>query len=98
MSLTQRRMRNAAAVAMVAAVALGAAACTKKEEGGTGTDGGKIHLVVDTFGEFGYDALITQYTASHPNITIEQRKTAKLDDYKPQLVKYLAAGTGAGDV
>ncbi|GAA1833097.1 extracellular solute-binding protein [Luedemannella flava] len=98
MSVTQRRMRKAAAVALVAAVALGAAACSKKEEPSGGDNGGKIKLIVDSFGEFGYDELIKQYMASHPNIEIEQRKTAKLDDYKPQLVKYLAAGTGAGDV
>ncbi|GAA1775427.1 extracellular solute-binding protein [Luedemannella helvata] len=98
MSVTQRRTRKAAAVALVAAVALSAAACSKKDESGGTTADGKIKLVVDSFGEFGYDELIKTYMASHPNITIEQRKTTKLDDYKPALVKYLAAGTGAGDV
>ncbi len=97
MSVTQRRTRKAAAVALAAALALSAAACSKKNDNG-GTADGKIKLVVDSFGEFGYDELIKTYMASHPNITIEQRKTTKLDDYKPALVKYLAAGTGAGDV
>jgi len=97
MSVTQRRMRKAAAVALVAVVALGSAACSKKDDPAVGADG-KITLVVDSFGEFGYDELIKTYMTSNPNIKIEQRKTTKLDDYKPQLVKYLAAGSGAGDV
>ncbi|HEX6683139.1 MAG TPA: ABC transporter substrate-binding protein, partial [Candidatus Limnocylindrales bacterium] len=35
---------------------------------------------------------------SHPNITIEVRKTAQLNDYRPLLVRYLATQKGAGDV
>src|SRR5215468_9164650 len=97
MSVTQRRMRKAAAVALVAAVALGAAACSAKNDTGGGSSG-NIKLTLDTFGEFGMDDLIKQYEQSHPGITVEQRKTNKLDDYKPQLSKYIAAGTGAGDV
>jgi len=95
MSFTQHRLRTAASVALVAAVALGgASACTSKPKA---EENGKINLVVDTFGEFGYDDLIKAYEASHPGIAVTQRKTAKLDDYKPKLVQYLAAGSGAGD-
>ena len=96
MSVT--RMRKAAAVALVATVALGAAACSAKDKDDTGTSGGNIKLTLDTFGEFGMDDLIKQYESSHPGITVEQRKTNKLDDYKPQLSKFIATGTGAGDV
>jgi len=95
MSVT--RMRKAAAVALVATVALGAAACSAKNDN-KGTSNGNIKLTLDTFGEFGMDDLIKQYESSHPGITVEQRKTNKLDDYKPQLSKYIATGTGAGDV
>ncbi len=55
-------------------------------------------LVVDTFGEFGYKALVKQYETEHPNVKVELRSVQKLDDYKPKLVQYLAAGSGAGDV
>src|SRR5690349_16052748 len=96
MSVT--RMRKAAAVAMVAAVALGSAAACSAKDDNKGTSGGNIKLTLDTFGEFGMDDLIKQYQSSHPGITVEQRKTNKLDDYKTQLSKYIATGTGAGDV
>jgi len=95
MSVT--RMRKAAAVALVATVALSAAACSAKDKDTKGA-GGNITLTLDTFGEFGMDDLITQYSASHPGITVKQRKTNKLDDYKTQLSKNIATKTGAGDV
>jgi cellobiose transport system substrate-binding protein len=101
MSVTQRRLRQAVAVALVGFTALSAAAaCSKKNEepgGGTGS-GGTVNLTLDTFGEFGYDELIKTYESQNPNVKITQRKTAKLDDYKPKLTQYLNAKTGAGDV
>lgn len=88
--------KRAAVTLLAAATALGGlAACSKKQEPSTP---GEVKLTLDTFGEFGYDDLIKQYEASHTNIKIEQRKTAKLDDYKPLLVRYLASNKGAGDV
>ena len=54
-------------------------------------------LIVDTFGEFGYDDLVKQYE-QHTGIKVELRKTAQLGDYRPKLVRYLATGKGAGDV
>jgi cellobiose transport system substrate-binding protein len=89
-------MRKAAAVALVGAVALGAAAACKGEEtpaAGTKPD----KLVVDTFGEFGYDDLVKAYE-QQTGIKVELRKTAQLGDYRPKLVRYLATGKGAGDV
>jgi len=88
--------KRAAIVVLAAATAFGGlAACSKKNETSTP---GEVKLTLDTFGEFGYDELIKQYEASHSNIKIEQRKTAKLDDYTPLLVRYLAANKGAADV
>ncbi|HEX6684492.1 MAG TPA: hypothetical protein VF062_16940, partial [Candidatus Limnocylindrales bacterium] len=54
-----------AAIATLAAVTAlgGLAACSKKDEA---TEPGKIKLVVDHFGEFGYDDLVKQYMQSHP--------------------------------
>ena len=60
MSVTKRRLRQVAAVALVAVTALGAAAaCGENEPTGTKPD----KLILDTFGEFGYDDLIKQYEA-----------------------------------
>ena len=54
-------------------------------------------LVVDTFGEFGYDELVKQYEKD-TGIKVELRKTAQLGEYRPKLVRYLATGKGAADV
>jgi cellobiose transport system substrate-binding protein len=95
MSVTKHRVRRFAAVALVAAVALGGAAACSKSPTTTGAKPDK--LVVDTFGEFGYDDLVKQYEAN-TGIKVELRKTAQLGDYRPKLVRYLATGKGAGDV
>jgi cellobiose transport system substrate-binding protein len=95
MGVTSRRRKLAAVALAVALTALGAvAACSKSKSEKPGT----VHLVVDTFGDFGYDDLVKQYEASHPGTTIELRKTAQLGDYRPKLVRYLATNKGAGDV
>jgi len=94
MSVTKRRLRQVAAVALVAVTALGAAAaCGEDKPTGSKPD----KLIVDTFGEFGYDDLIKAYEAE-TGIKVELRKTAQLGDYRPKLVRYLATGKGAGDV
>lgn len=87
--------RRIAALGVVAAMALGAAACGS---GSTDGSGEKITLVVDTFGQFGFEELYKQYEAAHPNITIKERAADALDNYWPKLTQYLAAGAGAGDV
>src|SRR5215207_1129499 len=96
MTVTKHRLRKAAAVALVGAVALGAAAACKGEEAVPG-DTKPAKLVVDTFGEFGYDDLVKQYEKD-TGIKVELRKTAQLGEYRPKLVRYLATGKGAGDV
>ncbi|WP_019631338.1 extracellular solute-binding protein [Actinomadura atramentaria] len=86
--------RFAAAAALAALVAATAAACG----GDDGGSDGKVTLTVDVFGEFGYEQLYKQYEASHPGVTIKQRKVSVLDDYKPRLQQWIATGSGAGDV
>jgi len=54
-------------------------------------------MIVDTFGEFGYEDLVKQYEQTS-GIKIELRKTGNLGDYRNKLVRYLATGKGAGDV
>src|SRR3979409_2577686 len=95
MSVTKHRLRQVAAVALVAITALGAAAACSKDKQAVGAKPTK--LVVDTFGEFGYDELVKEYTKS-TGIEVELRKTAQLGDYRPKLVRYLATGKGSADV
>lgn len=86
-------------VTAAAVTALGmVGACSKNTESTTPAADGQVKLVVDTFGDFGYKALAAQYEKDHPNVKIELRTTVKLDDYKPKLTQWLAAGSGAGDV
>jgi cellobiose transport system substrate-binding protein len=60
--------------------------------------GGRITLTVDTFGQFGYEALYKQYEQQHPNITIKPRKVSQLDQYIPRLQQWIGTDSGAGDV
>ncbi|MEV6815976.1 extracellular solute-binding protein [Micromonospora sp. NPDC051296] len=96
MSLTTRRTRMAAAALAAITAVGGLAACGKDDD--TSTEGGKpAKLVVDTFGEMGYDELVKQYE-QQTGIKVELRKTAQLGEYRPKLVRYLATGKGAADV
>lgn len=95
------RRRQLAGLAAVLAVALTAsAACSGDGDNQPSNDAttGTIELTVDTFGNFGYDALFKQYEAAHSNIKIKHRNVVRLDDYTPRLQQWLAAGSGAGDV
>ncbi|MEV0944095.1 ABC transporter substrate-binding protein [Micromonospora wenchangensis] len=96
MSVTTRRNRFAvAALAAVTAIG-GLAACGKDDE--PKEAGGKpSKLVVDTFGEFGYDEIVKQYEKD-TGIKVELRKTAQLNEYRPKVVRALATGKGAADV
>jgi cellobiose transport system substrate-binding protein len=98
MGVTRRGV--VAVVAATVAMSM-AGACSKDTDSGGGAGpsaGGDITLVVDSFGNFGYTALAKQYEASHPGIKVRLRSVQKLDDYKPRLTQWLAAGSGAGDV
>ncbi|GIF74800.1 ABC transporter substrate-binding protein [Asanoa siamensis] len=96
MSVIRRRTRLVA-LAAASTVVLGVAACGSDE--GTGdTAGGKPDkLVIETFGEFGYDELVKQYEKD-TGIKIELRKTAQLNEYRPKIVRSLATGKGIADV
>ncbi|WFE64696.1 extracellular solute-binding protein [Micromonospora sp. WMMD714] len=96
MSVTTRRNRFAvAALAAVTAIG-GLAACGKDDE--PKQSGEKpSKLVVDTFGEFGYDEIVKQYEKD-TGIKVELRKTAQLNEYRPKVVRALATGKGAADV
>lgn len=88
-------MRLGKALAAAMAIALLATGCGGADEDAAG---GQVTLTVKTFGQFGYDELITSYEASHPGIKVKQENIAKLADYTPKLQQWLTAGSGAGDV
>jgi len=96
MSVTKRRLHQAAAVAVAALTALSVTAgCNKSNTPQSNEKPAK--LVVDTFGEFGYEQLVKDYEAQ-TGIKVELRKTANLTDYRGKLVRYLASRKGSGDV
>ncbi len=74
MSVTKHRLRRLAAVALVATVTLGAAVACGKDDGSR-LGPSPTKLIVDTFGEFGYEELVKQYEAD-TGIKVELRKTA----------------------
>ena len=90
--------RVRAVAAGIAAVALfGVAACGGDEEGGSNGDG-QVTLVLQTFGDFGYEAAIQEFERQNPNIKVDHQRMGELRDFAPQLAQWLAAGDGAGDV
>jgi cellobiose transport system substrate-binding protein len=99
-----RRRRGLTAVAAILAGVLTAtAACgggddDNEGDGGTAGGGGPVTLTVNTFGEFGYEALYKQYEASHPNVKIKPQKISSGDQYNPRLQQWISTGSGAGDV
>jgi cellobiose transport system substrate-binding protein len=95
MNVTGRLARLGVAGLAAAAMLSATAACGSGDEPNAG--GKPAKLVVDTFGEFGYDELVKQYEKD-TGIKVELRKTAQLRDYRPKLVRALATGKGAADV
>ncbi len=85
---TLRRMLTVLAVAALGAGVM--SACSSGSGGNT--------LTVATFGEFGYEDLITQYEHDHPGLHITLRKTGQGGPYHQDLLTKLAAGSGLSDV
>jgi cellobiose transport system substrate-binding protein len=101
MGVTSRRGRLiVAAVATVSVLGVGACSGTNAKDNSGGTAAaGKVKLIVDTFGSFGYQDLVKEYTTKNPNIEVEIRgEGTTLDKYSPKLTQALATGKGAGDV
>ncbi|GAA4731538.1 ABC transporter substrate-binding protein [Phytohabitans rumicis] len=95
MSVSTRRRFAAVALASVAVLAV--AACGDDDNSGSNTGQKPDKLVVDTFGEAGYDDLVKQYE-QQSGIKIELRKVAQLNEFRPRIVRALATGKGAADV
>jgi len=98
MSVTSRRLRSTAAVALSVGLALGMAACSKKKDDSGGGDTGPVTVTLQYFGTPGFDQAVKDFEAANPNIKVDVQNKGQLKDFTPQLAQYLAAGKGAGDV
>ncbi len=107
MKHTWRRGRFLAVAAVTTAALALSAACGSGDSGSGDTASGesaeKVTITVQTFGggkNFGYDEAIAKWNRENPNIQI---KHVNLTDqfeqvYWPQMIQWLQAGNGAGDV
>jgi cellobiose transport system substrate-binding protein len=98
MSVTSRRLRSVAAVALTVGLALGMAACSKKKDDSSSGDDGPVTLTLQYFGTPGFDQAVKDFEAANPKIKVDVQNKGQLKDFTPQLAQYLAAGKGAGDV
>ncbi len=57
-----------------------------------------ITLTIATFGQFGYEDLITGYEFTHPGIKIRQERAAQGGPYHQDLLKKLQTGEGLADI
>jgi cellobiose transport system substrate-binding protein len=89
--------RRVFAGAIALAAAAGLAACGDSGDS-SGSDSGQIELSIGTFTEFGYEDLLKEYEAAHPNIKIKHNKTGQGGPYHQQLLTKLAAREGLEDV
>ncbi|WP_406861110.1 extracellular solute-binding protein [Streptomyces sp. HUAS MG47] len=85
--------------AALAAALLGG--CAPDHDGAGGTGGtGVTTLTVGVFGAFGYQeaGLYDAYTRLHPDVVIKQTSIARNENYYPQLLTHLGAGSGLADI
>ncbi|GAB3063826.1 extracellular solute-binding protein [Intrasporangium mesophilum] len=67
------------------------------QAGGTGGSG-PVTLTLATFNQFGYEDLIPEFEATHPNIKITHKKAATSNEARDNFNTRLAAGSGMADV
>ena len=86
-------------VSVLICAAVSAAATTACGSGGASqTQDGKTELTIATFNEFGYEDLLKEYEAAHPDVKITQRKTGQGQPHHQNLFTKLGAGSGLADI
>ena len=85
MSVTSRRLRSTAAVALTVGLALGMAACSKKnDDTGNTSDNGPVTITLQYFGTPGFDQAVKDFEAKNPNIKVDVQNKGQLKDFTPQ--------------
>ena len=75
------------------------AACgSDSETPAASTPGEPVALTIATFTEFGYEDLLKEYEAAHPNIKITHRKVGQGKPHHQEMLTKLAAGSGLADI
>jgi len=93
-----------AVAAGVAGIALLATACSSGNGGSsssdtkTGSSDEKVTLKIQTFNEFGYKDLYTEYMKLHPNVTIVDDKADKSDTARANVETAISTGTVTEDI
>ncbi len=97
---TSRTTRSALAAVSAIALSLGLAACGGDDDsgGGGGSADDPVKITIATFNEFGYEDLIDEWNAAHPELQVTQKKVGTWDDAKENLYTKLAAGSGLSDI
>src|SRR5262249_23584705 len=80
--------------AVLVALVLAACSSSNATDTSSGSSPKPITLRVDLFGDFGYHDLYKQFEQQHPNVTIKE-DIEQYADHHNNLVKHLAAGSGA---
>lgn len=97
-----RRSTRLLASAAVASLVLVTSACGSSDDPTQSAEQEKLGdgeaLTITTFGEFGYDALIKEWNAAHPDIPVKQTKVGKWDVWKADLQTKMQANKGLPDV
>ncbi|WP_374205890.1 extracellular solute-binding protein [Crossiella sp. S99.2] len=90
-------MRHLLPRSLALGLAVSAVAALTACGAGAGSDG-KLELTIATFTEFGYEDLLKEYEAVHPNIRVTHRKTGQAAPHHQNLYTKLGAGSGLADV
>ena len=100
MNRSTPRMIPRIALTATAAVllSLGLAACGGDDSGDAQSGDSPVKITIATFNEFGYEDLIAEWNADHPDIQVTQKKVGTWDDAKENLYTKLAAGSGLSDI
>lgn len=86
------------AIALATAGAMAGCGGDDGDAGGSSSGNERVELTIATFGEFGYEELLTEYMSLHPNISVKQNKTGQGGPYHEALLTKLAGGSGLEDV